>query len=122
MPSSFEELAPLDIEVHPDRRTVRVVPIGELDLSNVGQVDDQMRELVASGFHDLVLDLRRLVFIDSSALRMILAFLDDARDDGTNFAVIQGPPLVEHVFEITGILDRVPFREALGSESDQPAA
>lgn len=114
MASSFEEFEPLDVEVHPERRTVRVAPIGELDLSNVGQVDDQMRELLASGFHDLVLDLRKVLFIDSSGVRMILEFLNYARDHGTNLAVIQGPPVVEHVFEITGILDRVPFREELG--------
>jgi anti-anti-sigma factor len=107
-PSGFE---PLRSEVQPGD-TVYVTPVGEMDISTVGIVDDELSELMRSGFRNLVLDLRKLSFMDSSGLRLLLQWDAYARRDGITFAVIQGPPVVQRVFELTGLLDKLPLRDA----------
>jgi anti-anti-sigma factor len=57
----------------------------------------------------LILDLRRLEFIDSTGLRCILEFDAEARQDGCTLALIPGPKPVQRVFELTDTRARLPF-------------
>jgi anti-anti-sigma factor len=91
------------VDVQPERDVVHVVPVGELDLATVGALDGQLRELRDAGFGRLVLDLRRLEFIDLSGLRLILTFDRDARNNGHEFVVIPGPPAIQRLFELAGV-------------------
>ena len=102
----------LRIDVAPDRDVVHVAPVGEIDLATVGRLDEQLRELREAGFRRLVLDLRDVGFMDSTGLRLILTLDALAREDGTDFGLVGGPPPVQRVFEISGTLDRLPFRSA----------
>jgi len=104
------EVVPFRVEVHPERADVRVVPVGEADLATVGQIDDRLRELRQAGFRRVVLDLRQLTFFDCSALRLVLWWNATARRDGISFTVIQGPPAVQRVLELAGVLDALTFR------------
>ena len=100
---------PFRCEVVPGHGQVRVIPIGELDLATGSILDRTLRELVASGFDRLVVDLRRLAFMDSSGLRLLLRCDEAARRDGTELSLIAGPPAVQRVFQATGLLDRLTF-------------
>lgn len=60
------------VELQRDRDAVRVVPVGELDIATVGQVDQLLRELGAAGVRSIVCDLRRLEFVDCSGARLLL--------------------------------------------------
>lgn len=101
---------PLRIEVHSDGDEVRVTPIGEIDMASAGQVDQQIRALHRAGFHRLVLDLRELTFMDSAGLHLVQRWDFYARQNGHSFAVIQGPPTIQRIFEISDLADRLPFR------------
>jgi anti-sigma B factor antagonist len=101
--------APFRVEVQPDRDVVRVVPIGELDLATVGRLDTQLRELRDVGFKHLVLDLRRLEFLDSSGLHLILQLDGDARKEAYEFAIIAGPPAIQRLLELTGATEHLHF-------------
>jgi anti-anti-sigma factor len=103
---------PFCIEVHPDREVARVVPAGELDLATVGQVDARLRTLHASGFRRLVLDLRRLTFLDSTGLHLAMSWDTRARQDGIAFTLIAGPREVQRTFDIAGLTDALPFADA----------
>lgn len=61
---------------------------------------EQAINRVAEGVKTLVLDLRKLTFLDSSGLRLILA-TDEARD-ARRVVVVRGPAQVDRVFELTG--------------------
>jgi anti-anti-sigma factor len=74
------------VEVEPDRDAVRVCPIGEIDLSTVGQVRAQLDELRSAGFSRLILDLRRATFLDSSGVRLALDAHTTAAAGSTEFA------------------------------------
>jgi anti-sigma B factor antagonist len=90
---------------------VRVVPVGELDLSTGATLDRRLRELHESGSGRLVVDLRRLSFMDSSGLRLLLRWNEAVRADGAELSLIAGPPEIQRVFETTGLLDRLRFVE-----------
>jgi anti-sigma B factor antagonist len=98
--------------VQPDRARVIVKPVGELDLLTVPQVDRQLRELVETGFERVVVDLRGLTFIDSTGIKLFVEWHARSRGDGFAMELIAGPPNVQRPFEITGLLDRLPFAPA----------
>jgi anti-anti-sigma factor len=94
------------VELRPDRRRVMVVPRGELDFAAVPEVATAVDELIARGFDALVVDLRATSFIDSSGVHFLLhcAERTDAR-----ITVIDGPPAVSRLFDLTGTRDLLPF-------------
>jgi anti-sigma B factor antagonist len=103
MPLDRAEFEPFRCEVDPDRASVIVRPVGELDLATAPIVDAQLSELVAAGFGSVVLDLRKLRFLDSTGLALLLSWDAKARADGFGLRVLPGPPAVQRVFEVAGV-------------------
>jgi anti-sigma B factor antagonist len=90
---------------------VRVIPRGEIDLASVGVLDAKLRELRETGFDHLVVDLREVTFMDSTGLRLILGWDENSRAGGLDFELIAGAPMVQRLFEITGVVARLRFIE-----------
>jgi anti-sigma B factor antagonist len=105
---------PFRCDVEPADGQVRVIPRGEIDLASVDELDAKLRELREDGFDHLVLDLREVTFMDSTGLRLILAWDETARQDGLDFSLMRGSATVQRLFEITGVLGRFEFVEAEG--------
>lgn len=104
LPNDF---APFHIDVHPERDVVRVVPVGELDLATAPELEAQLHELGRSGFERLVLDLRRLRFVDSAGIRVIVTAHRHAGAGGGEFSLIGGPPAVQRALELCGLLEHL---------------
>jgi len=98
------------VRVQSDRASVRVLPIGELDLATVDRLHATVEELVAAGFERVVIDLRELVFIDCAGLRLLYVLRDGAREEGWQLALIQGPSAVRRLFAMTETLGELPFQ------------
>ena len=109
------ELEPFRCEVDPDRASVRVRPVGELDLDTAPVVDAQLSELQSAGFTRLVVDLRSVQFLDSTAIRLLLSWDAKSRADGVDFAIFPGPAEVQRVLEVAGAVDLLTFAEPNGS-------
>jgi anti-anti-sigma factor len=79
---------------------------GEIDLATAPMVE---RELVrAEESHDLVaIDLSRTSFVDSTGIHAIMAAHLRLRERGGRLLVVQGPPQVRRVFELTGLSDHL---------------
>ena len=81
---------------------IMLVLRGELDLRTASVAEEALadtersRELVA-------LDLRHLSFMDSTGLRLIVVAEQRARQSGHRLVIVQGPPWVQRLFEVTGI-------------------
>jgi anti-anti-sigma factor len=88
---------------------VRIAPVGELDMASTPRLAQAIRELRQAGAAHLIIDLRRVTFIDSTGLRLALDLDDDARDDGLRLELLAGPPEVQRIFDVTGTLDQLPF-------------
>jgi anti-sigma B factor antagonist len=103
------QIEPFRCEVEPRRATVHVRPVGELDLATVPAVETQLVELRAAGFTSLVLDLRAVWFLDSTALHLILDWHAIAEADGISFGLLAGPPAVQRLFDLSGLTERLRF-------------
>jgi anti-sigma B factor antagonist len=80
---------------------------GELDLSSVGKVQEELRRVEADGPALLVLDLSNLTFLDSTGLRAVVTADERARENGRRFVVVRGPDAVQRVFSITRLEERL---------------
>ena len=74
---------------------------GELDLDTTPILQAEIAALREAGSRSLVLDLTGLEFIDSSGLHCILECEAESRQDGFAIALIQGPPAIRRIFELT---------------------
>ena len=101
------------LTVHSERdgvlHTIRVE--GELDLATAEQLERELARVESSDALSIVLDLSALEFIDSTGVRLILQADARSRADSQRLALLRGPRAVQRVFELTGILDRLPFAD-----------
>jgi len=75
---------------------------GEIDLATSPAVEREL--LQAAESHDLVaIDLSATSFLDSSGLHTIIAADLRLRERGGRLLIVDGPPQVSRVFELTGL-------------------
>jgi len=99
----------LDIAVEENSGVAVVALSGELDISAVARVDEELRRVERAGPHAVVLDLRGLSFMDSSGLRLVLEAEMRARAEARRFAIVPGPEAVHRVFLIALLDKRLEF-------------
>jgi anti-sigma B factor antagonist len=99
----------IQADAHGDRHTL--VLTGELDLASAPILEAATARLCADGASEIVVDLSGLAFIDSTGLRTILSSMSLCEEHLCNFWLIPGPRAVQRLFELAGILERLPFRE-----------
>ena len=92
---------PFSVAVVPDGGQVVMVPEGEPDLSSVDQLDREVGRLRGLGFDQIVVDLRRVEFLDPTGLRLLLSLRNDAKRDGYSLELVPGPGPVQRIFELT---------------------
>ena len=85
----------------------RLVLRGELDLSTVGKVQEEIRQVADREPRVLVLDLSELTFLDSTGLRCLVKADERARKEGWRFVMVKGPEAVHRVFSITRLDERL---------------
>lgn len=103
---------PFDVDVDVDGRAAQVTPAGELDIASAPALCRALEELADSDVRQVILDLRRLTFIDSSGLRVILQADGNARANGHDLHVVRGLPIVQRVFELTRMHERLNMLDA----------
>lgn len=85
---------------------------GELDLLSAPDLEDTVRHLCVAGAAGIVLDLRRITFMDSRGLRAMLSTQNLCATQSCEFSLIPGPEHVQSLFQMTGLLERLPFQAA----------
>jgi anti-sigma B factor antagonist len=98
--------------VEPAREAVLLRATGELDLAATPKLDEHVGELVASGFGQVVIDLRRVTFIDLTGVRPLMRLAQDAEDSGWRLSLIEAGGRVQQMLTLTGALDRLPFQRS----------
>lgn len=91
----------LQIEAHDHDGLAHVVLTGELDLSTIAKVEQELARVEGDGPETVALDLSRLTFLDSSGLRVIVSADKRARRENRRFVIVRGPATVQRVFSIT---------------------
>ena len=75
---------------------------GQIDLDNYVEVHDLILEELRVGRPRIVLNLRKLDFLDSTMLGMLLRSLDTCRREGGALVVVTNPT-VDRVLSLTGL-------------------
>jgi anti-sigma B factor antagonist len=83
-----------------------VLPEGELDLATAADLEAVL--LAHTG--RVVLDLRRLSFVDASGLRVLLEAEARSRQDGMGLAFVAGEA-VRRLFELAAVPDQLTYIE-----------
>jgi anti-sigma B factor antagonist len=97
-------MAELDVtRVEDGPEHLRLCLDGELDLYSATALDDAVVAAEGEKWPTICLDLRRLAFLDSAGLRVIMRTHARAEQDGRNLVLRRGPEAVDRVFRLTGL-------------------
>jgi anti-anti-sigma factor len=92
------------------RRTLALTD--ELDLVSTAILNATLLEQRGYATNAIALDLSKLTLIDSTGLRAVLFAKELSDRHGYEFVLIPGPSHVQRLFELAGLFDVLPFREA----------
>jgi anti-sigma B factor antagonist len=87
----------------------RLVLAGELDLASVPEFGEVVERICADSTRAITVDLSQLSFMDSSGLHAMLTLREHCRERGYELQIIPGQPQVQRLFELTGLIDVLPF-------------
>ena len=91
----------------------RVELSGELDISSSASVEARLLDLERRAPPWLVLDLRRVSFIDSTGLSMIINADGRARKDGRRLTIVSGDGVPRRILRTVGLEDRLEVQTEL---------
>ena len=95
---------PFAISVERGRGVTLVGLSGEFDLAAAEEFRQQVWPLMAAAKGgSLVIDLRKLVFMDSSGIRSLLELDAESRRDGFELVVVRGTGPVGRAIELTSL-------------------
>jgi anti-anti-sigma factor len=105
-----------------DGRLVLVLS-GELDISSAPLLEAELLDSCSEG-KDVIIDMTGVEFIDSVGLRAILRGQQTCAEHRCGYFLTPPQPRVQHVFELTGVIERLPFEggpagSAAGAERRQ---
>jgi anti-sigma B factor antagonist len=90
-----------------------ITPCGELDLSNVAQLQERL-----AGNSDTVLDLSELSFIDSTGIHLMVSTAQRARSEAWDFTVRNPQPAVLRVIKLVGLAEHFGLESQTGPEEN----
>jgi anti-sigma B factor antagonist len=82
---------------------VLVALTGGLEFSRAYTFDEEMRKLESQKPRAMILDLRKLSFLDSAGIGRVLALQRRAKRDGRRLVVVRGGRAVQRLFAITAM-------------------
>lgn len=94
------------VMVERDAHGMRVGVVGALDIASAPELDRVLDGLAGKG--DLLLDLDRVVFMDSSGLAALLRANRTAERYGQQLTVRYSTSAIRRLFELTGVIDQFP--------------
>jgi anti-anti-sigma factor len=98
----------LDIDtVERDGATVLIV-VGEVDLATAPMLEEKIVAATATAAETVIIDVDRVSFMDSSGLQVLIA-QTLAQGNGARLLVTRGSPQVQRLFEVSGLLEHLPF-------------
>jgi anti-anti-sigma factor len=95
------------LETETQGNSVLVTIRGDLDIQVAEHVAEELGRVESTNPDVLVLDLRRLSFMDSSGMAIVAAARARAAAAGRRFAIVAPPAGVKRAFEVSGLAELV---------------
>ena len=86
---------------------------GEIDVASAPQLRTHLHELCTEDTRTVVVDLREVTFLDSSALGVLVGALRRCRENESEFRLVINSPRLLKIFEITGLTTVFEISESL---------
>jgi anti-anti-sigma factor len=99
-----------EIEQEGEGEGVTLSLTGELDMRTATELSERFARCLADGARVLTVDLRRVAFMDSSGLRLLIELHDRSREDGWRLRLV--PPKAQAaalVIRVSGADKALPF-------------
>lgn len=93
----------LDFDTNQHHAWTVVSVAGDIDLSNAAQVKSTIDSAIGAGAAKLAVDLRKVGFMDSTGLRVLLEVHDQLNADGREFVIVADEGPIDRLFEITAL-------------------
>ena len=106
---------PTNFEITEDREGAKLTLSlqGELDMHTLGRLSERLAAQLEAGAKEVTLDLRKLAFMDSSGLRLLIELHDRSRtDDWTLKLICPEQETAALVLRATGADKFLPFLPA----------
>ncbi len=100
--------APEDFQLLVERSgaIATIAPRGELDIATLPEFEEALATVRAAGAERVVVDLRRLAFLDSMSIELLLRLHGEMAKAGGELVLVRGPRAVNRLFEVME-LDKV---------------
>ena len=85
---------------------------GELEMANVAAIESELSQVEAGDCRQIVLDLRRLSFLDSTGIHVLMNAHARATATGRPLAVVIDNGPVRRVLDVSGALSILPTKAA----------
>jgi anti-anti-sigma factor len=95
------------IETRRNGAAALIAIAGELDLASSPALRDELLRCSDAGAELVILDLRELLFMDSTGLSILVRAHQQAVDSGRRFAVVRGGQQVQRLLSLTGVGQRL---------------
>jgi len=86
--------------------------IGELDLANAGDVEEELIRVEATDVRAICLDLSGLTFMEATGIRLLVLADARSRADSNRLTLLRAPASVMRLLHIAGFEDRLPFADS----------
>ena len=99
---------PEDFQLRAERvgATALIALRGELDIATLPEFEEAVAAVRAERLERLVVDLRRLAFLDSMSIEFLLRLHGELTAEGAGLVLVRGPRAVNRLFAVME-LDRV---------------
>jgi anti-anti-sigma factor len=106
-----------DVHIHQIGDTDVVAPVGELDLATAHRLGAALAAAAHHGAPRVVLDLRRLTFVDSSGIAIIVKLKRHFAAEGVSFGMVKGGDAVQRAFALSAVEPLLPWTEPPATRS-----
>jgi anti-sigma B factor antagonist len=94
---------------------------GEVDVYTAPKLRERLVELVSDGHHQLIVDMTKVEFLDSTGLGVLVGGLKRVRSHDGSLALVCNQERILKIFRITGLTKVFPIYDSLDEALQQEA-
>ena len=83
----------------------------DLSMDSAAKLEDAVNQAQGAGYSKVVLNIRRVDYINSFALGVLIKIMDSVEKRGIEFFLMNASENAKTLFRVTGVLDKFKFFE-----------